>query len=361
MIVDGKPATNSWWDLGDQARNAGHEQSPGLVQSDISDDVTLYRITLRNSPNFHASFRRGAGLTVWAVRIDTPKSARNTIGIDLAQATNITVTQSSIRTGDDDIAISAGNGPATASPSSTTISTGATASPLAARPTAESAASASKTSRSTRPTTASASPPILHTAALSRMSSTAMSASATPKIPIVFDTAFSFPGKGVELAPVYQRHHASRHAHLRRRQGPVQWLRQHPPHRRHAGRCVHAGRAGEIKAQANHTDLTFGPAPSTSPSPATTPPSPARKSTASSPAALPNSFPSPRHSCPRSCLPQPRRYILWDGFAEQTDASAHRRRFRSHAEDRGERPASGRAGNSRDSDGGRRQGGSCHA
>ena len=94
MITDGKPGAYSWWDLGDQARTAGHEQSPGLIESDFSDDITLYRITLRNSPNFHASFHRGAGLTVWAVRVDTPKSARNTVGIDLAQAKNITVTQS---------------------------------------------------------------------------------------------------------------------------------------------------------------------------------------------------------------------------------------------------------------------------
>jgi polygalacturonase len=47
------------------------------------------------------------------VKIDTPKMARNTDGIDPAQAKNITVTQSYIRTGDDNIALKAGDGPTT--------------------------------------------------------------------------------------------------------------------------------------------------------------------------------------------------------------------------------------------------------
>ena len=47
-------------------------------------------------------------------RINTPiKRARNTDGIDPASATNVTITQSYINTGDDDVAIKAGNtGPA---------------------------------------------------------------------------------------------------------------------------------------------------------------------------------------------------------------------------------------------------------
>jgi polygalacturonase len=113
MIVDGRPSARTWWDLAEEARTAGHLQSPRLIEADSTDDFTLYRITLRNSPNAHVLFRHGDGLTVWGVRIDTPKSARNTDGIDAAQAKNITVTQSFIRTGEDDLAITAGDNPST--------------------------------------------------------------------------------------------------------------------------------------------------------------------------------------------------------------------------------------------------------
>jgi polygalacturonase len=113
LMVDGKAAAKSWWDLAEDARNAGRQQVPRMIDTDLSDDFTLYRITLRNSANFHVAFHRGDGLTVWGVKIDTPKTARNTDGIDPAQARNITVTQSYIRTGDDNIALKAGDGPTT--------------------------------------------------------------------------------------------------------------------------------------------------------------------------------------------------------------------------------------------------------
>ena len=113
LIVDGKPTTKSWFDLGDDARTVGRAQSPRLIDADLSDDFTLYRITLRNAPNLHVSFHRGEGFTVWGIRIDTPKSARNTDGIVVEQARNITIAQSFLRTGDNNIAIKAGDGPTT--------------------------------------------------------------------------------------------------------------------------------------------------------------------------------------------------------------------------------------------------------
>jgi polygalacturonase len=113
LMVDGKATAKSWWDLAEDARTAGRQQVPRMIDTDLSDDFTLYRITLRNSANFHVAFHRGDGLTVWGVKIDTPKTARNTDGIDPAQARNITVTQSYIRTGDDNIALKAGDGPTT--------------------------------------------------------------------------------------------------------------------------------------------------------------------------------------------------------------------------------------------------------
>jgi polygalacturonase len=105
----------SWWDLAQRAKVEKRNQScPRLMQLTRADDFTLYDITLRNSPNFHVVFDRGNGFTAWGVVIMTPKTARNTDGIDPASATNVTIAHSFIHTGDDDVAIKAGGtGPTT--------------------------------------------------------------------------------------------------------------------------------------------------------------------------------------------------------------------------------------------------------
>jgi polygalacturonase len=108
-----KEQKKSWWDLAEDARLGGRQQVPRLIEMDYSDNFTLYRITLKNSPNFHVVYHHGNGFTVWGLKIDTPKTARNTDGIDPSASKNITVTQSYIRTGDDNIAIKAGDGPVT--------------------------------------------------------------------------------------------------------------------------------------------------------------------------------------------------------------------------------------------------------
>ena len=106
----GKDVT--WWDLAEQARDGGRQQVPRLIVTDTADDFTLYRITLKNSPNFHVVYNHGDGFTVWGLKIDTPKrGARNTDGVDPgAGSKNITITQSYIRTGDDNVAIKGGPG-----------------------------------------------------------------------------------------------------------------------------------------------------------------------------------------------------------------------------------------------------------
>jgi polygalacturonase len=105
--------TVSWWDLAQQARNQPVAQNcPRLIQATRADDFTLYRVTLRNSPNFHVVFDRGDGFTAWGVVIHTPHpSARNTDGIDPAGARNVTITRSAILTGDDNVAIKGGSAP----------------------------------------------------------------------------------------------------------------------------------------------------------------------------------------------------------------------------------------------------------
>jgi polygalacturonase len=118
-IVDGRGGeamlgttvpTTTWWQLADQARAGGTQNNPRLLVLSGCDNFTLYRITLRNSPNFHVSYSGGNGFTVWGVKVYSPKNARNTDGIDPGNSTNVTIAYSWIDTGDDNVAIKAGAG-----------------------------------------------------------------------------------------------------------------------------------------------------------------------------------------------------------------------------------------------------------
>jgi polygalacturonase len=98
----------SWWELAEDARKGGNQNCPRIAVLDRCDNFTLYQITLRNSPNFHVSYRNGNGFTAWGVKIKTPRTARNTDGIDPGPATNVTIKHCFIDTGDDNVAIKAG-------------------------------------------------------------------------------------------------------------------------------------------------------------------------------------------------------------------------------------------------------------
>ena len=107
--------SKSWWDLAHQAKIENARQNcPRLLVVDSSNDFTLYGVALRNSPNFHVVVSKTDGFTAWGVRIEAPANARNTDGIDPSSSTNVSIIHSYIRTGDDNVAIKAGNaGPAT--------------------------------------------------------------------------------------------------------------------------------------------------------------------------------------------------------------------------------------------------------
>ena len=112
--IDGRGAAKllgrdvSWWDLAQEAKVKNANQNcPRLIVATRADNFTLYRIRLKNSPNFHVSYS-GNGFTAWGVIIDTPKAGRNTDGIDPGNATNVTITHCYIRAGDDNVAIKAG-------------------------------------------------------------------------------------------------------------------------------------------------------------------------------------------------------------------------------------------------------------
>src|SRR5581483_973509 len=94
----------SWWDLAHEAKVTDQQQSvPWMIMVRNSHDFTLYRITLRNSPGFHVSVNQTDGFTAWGVKIMTPKTARNTDGIDPGSSRNITIAYCFIHTGDDDV------------------------------------------------------------------------------------------------------------------------------------------------------------------------------------------------------------------------------------------------------------------
>jgi len=115
-VIDGRGGENllgkgvSAWDLAEQARAGGAQKVSRLIVANHADNFTLYRITLKNSPNFHVAYSGGNGFTVWGVKIDTPQRlARNTDGIDPGGGSrNITITHSYFREGDDNVAIKGG-------------------------------------------------------------------------------------------------------------------------------------------------------------------------------------------------------------------------------------------------------------
>ena len=99
----------TWWQIARRAQREKTRQNvPRLIQADGARDFTLYRITLKNSPNFHVTLNHVDGFTAWGVVIDTPHDARNTDGIDPISSRNITIAHSVIRTGDDNVAVKAG-------------------------------------------------------------------------------------------------------------------------------------------------------------------------------------------------------------------------------------------------------------
>jgi polygalacturonase len=261
IVVDGKPSAKSWWDLAEEARAAGRQQVPRIVETDLTDDFTLYRITLKNSPNFHVAFHRGDGLTVWGVKIDTPSSARNTDGIDPAQSRNITVAHSFIRTGDDNVAIKAGDGPTTNMSvihnhfySGHGMSIGSE-------------------------TNGGVSQILVDDLSLDgpdngiRIKSNATRGGLVENVvyndvcirnsknPIIFDTAYSFPGKGVALYPVYQNI-TLRDVRISGG-GKIQFNGFDHTHR--IGVTLDGvlllDKPTLYKAQAIHADLTYGPGP----------------------------------------------------------------------------------------------------
>ncbi len=96
----------------------GLQNNPRMIGLAHCDNFTLYRIQLRNSPNFAVSYAGGNGFTVWGLIIYQAKDALNGDGINLGQpwpevstdTTNVTIAYSYIYAGDDNLAIKSRTG-----------------------------------------------------------------------------------------------------------------------------------------------------------------------------------------------------------------------------------------------------------
>ncbi len=101
----------TWWDLAHQAKILDKSQNVfQLITVNRSTNFTIYQITLRNSPRTHVGTSLTNGFTAWGVKIMTPKTARNTDGIDPGSSTNVTIEHCFIHNGDDNVAVNAGRG-----------------------------------------------------------------------------------------------------------------------------------------------------------------------------------------------------------------------------------------------------------
>jgi len=102
--------TQSWWDVAAAAKSGGNQNNPVLVYGDGTDNLTIYRVELKNSPMYHVEIVGGRGLTVWGVEIDTPATARNTDGVDPVSESDVTIRDDMIQNGDDCVAVKSNAG-----------------------------------------------------------------------------------------------------------------------------------------------------------------------------------------------------------------------------------------------------------
>jgi polygalacturonase len=106
MMPGGVAGTTTWWDLGNQANAQSRSQNNfRLIVVTNTNGFTLYKITLKNSPNFHVVLNTSTNITAWGIKIVAPYDTPNTDGIDPLYSSNVTITNSWISTGDDNIAL----------------------------------------------------------------------------------------------------------------------------------------------------------------------------------------------------------------------------------------------------------------
>jgi polygalacturonase len=112
--IDGQGAP--WWALIDQEKAAGKSLSPRppMIDLETVTNATISGITIKNAPNAHITMKKASNVTIAGISISSPSNSPNTDGIDVWSSQYVSVTNSTIDDGDDNIAIdsSASDGPA---------------------------------------------------------------------------------------------------------------------------------------------------------------------------------------------------------------------------------------------------------
>jgi len=99
-VIDGQGS--QWWDI---RRQDPSKDAPKLFQVQGGQNLTITNIRLQNSPMYHITLKSTKDVLVHNVTIYSPADAPNTDGIDPGDATDITIRNCSVDTGDDNIAI----------------------------------------------------------------------------------------------------------------------------------------------------------------------------------------------------------------------------------------------------------------
>ncbi len=112
--IDGQGAP--WWALIKQEKAAGQPLSPrpSMVDLETVTTANITGITVKNAPNAHITMKAASNVTIDQVTISSPSDSPNTDGVDVWSSSFVSITNSTIDCGDDNLAIdsSTSNGPA---------------------------------------------------------------------------------------------------------------------------------------------------------------------------------------------------------------------------------------------------------
>jgi polygalacturonase len=104
-IIDGQGAP--WWATIKAEKAAGEALSPRPAMIDLETVATaiLSNVTVKNAPNVHVTMKASTNVTIDKMTISSPSDSPNTDGFDIWSSSNVTLTNSTIDCGDDDVAI----------------------------------------------------------------------------------------------------------------------------------------------------------------------------------------------------------------------------------------------------------------
>jgi polygalacturonase len=107
-VIDG--AGGPWWAAVLAARQAGDPDPvrPRLIEFTGCQRVNVQGVTLRTSPSYHLVPKNCDTVTISGLTIQAPADSPNTDGIDPSASRNVTISNCTIDTGDDNIAIKSG-------------------------------------------------------------------------------------------------------------------------------------------------------------------------------------------------------------------------------------------------------------